>query len=94
MPVQILQCWSNDAEVEQVFAGDNVKLKLKGVEEADITAGFVLSSADAPCKVGKIFDAEVVLLETKSIICAGFSCVLHIHAAIEEVSVKVSGMEI
>lgn len=66
-----------------------MKLKLKGVEESDIVAGFVLSSADAPCKVGKIFDAEVVLLETKSIICAGYSCVLHIHAAVEEISIKV-----
>ncbi|PRD19796.1 UNVERIFIED_CONTAM: Gspt1, partial [Trichonephila clavipes] len=30
----------------------------------------------------------VVILEHKSIICPGYSAVLHIHAAIEEVSVK------
>lgn len=33
---------------------------------------------------------KVVILEHKSIICPGYSAVLHIHAAIEEVSVKVS----
>lgn len=86
--VQVLQCWTNDAETEQVYSGDNIKLKLKGVEESDIMPGFVLCSQELPCKVGRIFDAEVVILEYKSIIAAGYSCVLHIHAAAEEVSVK------
>ncbi len=39
---------------------------------------------------GRVFDAEVVIQECKSIIAAGYSCMLHIHAAVEEVTVKVS----
>lgn len=37
----------------------------------------------------QVFDAQVVILEHKSIICAGYSAVMHIHCAAEEVTVKV-----
>ncbi|KAI1720740.1 elongation factor tu GTP binding domain-containing protein [Ditylenchus destructor] len=86
--VQVLQTFANDVETDQVYAGDNIKLKIKGVEDLDILAGFVVCSVDVPCRAGRVFDAEVALLELKSIICSGYSCVLHIHAAIEEVCVK------
>lgn len=86
--VEILQLWSDEDEVQQVKSGENVKVKLKGVEEEEVSPGFVLCEIDKPCKVAKIFDAQVVILEHKSIICSGYSAVLHIHAAIEEVSVK------
>ncbi|RVE51254.1 hypothetical protein evm_004058 [Chilo suppressalis] len=36
----------------------------------------------------RVFDAQVVILEHKSIICAGYSAVMHIHCAAEEVTVK------
>lgn len=55
----MIQLWSDDAEVEKIMSGDNVKLKLKGVEDADILPGFILCSPDALCHVGKVFDAEV-----------------------------------
>lgn len=32
---------------------------------------------------------QIVILEHKSIICAGYSAVMHIHTAAEEVSIKV-----
>lgn len=38
----------------------------------------------------QVFDAQVVILEHKSIICAGYSAVMHIHCAAEEVTVKVN----
>ena len=31
--VEVMQLWSDDDETEQVFPGENVKLKLKNVEE-------------------------------------------------------------
>lgn len=49
-----------------------------------------MCDASNPIKTGKIFDAQVVILEHKSIICAGYSAVMHIHCAAEEVTVKVS----
>lgn len=69
--------------------GENVKIKLKGIEEEDVSPGFVLCDASNPIKTGKIFDAQVVILEHKSIICAGYSAVMHIHCAAEEITVKV-----
>ena len=33
---------------------------------------------------------QVAILEYKSIICAGYSAVMHIHTCAEEVSIKVS----
>ena len=40
--------------------------------------------------VGRIFDAQVTILEHKSIICAGYSAVMHIYCVAEEVQAKVS----
>lgn len=80
--------WSDEDEVTTVGPGENVKIKLKGIEEEDVSPGFVLCDASNPIKTGKIFDAQLVILEHKSIICAGYSAVMHIHCAAEEVTVK------
>ncbi|XP_053209589.1 eukaryotic peptide chain release factor GTP-binding subunit ERF3A-like [Panonychus citri] len=86
--VEILQLWCDEEEVNQVYSGENVKIKLKGVEEEEVSPGFVICDPVSPCNVGKMFDAQVVILEHKSIICPGYSAVLHIHTAVEEISVK------
>lgn len=75
--------------MNHVVPGENVKVKVKGIEEEDVSPGFVLCDAANPIKTGRIFDAQVVILEHKSIICAGYSAVMHIHCAAEEVTVKV-----
>jgi len=80
--------WRDDDEVNSVQCGENVKAKLRGIEEADIVPGFVLCDPLSPCKTGRIFDGQVVILEHKSIICAGYSAVCHIHSVAEEVTVK------
>lgn len=86
--VAVDQLWSDDEEVNSVGPGENVKIKLKGIEEEDVSPGFVLCDASTPIRTGKIFDAQLVILEHKSIICAGYSAVMHIHCAAEEVTVK------
>nr|CAD7397245.1 unnamed protein product [Timema poppensis] len=86
--VVVDQMWSDDEEVTTVGPGENVKIKLKGIEEDDVSPGFVLCDSSNPIKTGRIFDAQVVILEHKSIICAGYSAVMHIHCAAEEVTVK------
>lgn len=57
--VQIIQCFVNDAETDQVYAGDNIKLKIKGIDESDISSGFVICSPEFLCPVGQVFIAEV-----------------------------------
>lgn len=87
-PVMVDQLWSDEDEVTSVGPGENIKVKLKGIEEEDVSPGFVLCDPNAPARTGKIFDAQVVILEHKSIICAGYSAVMHIHCVAEEVTVK------
>ncbi|XP_035694976.1 eukaryotic peptide chain release factor GTP-binding subunit ERF3A-like isoform X1 [Branchiostoma floridae] len=87
--VEILALQSDENEVESASPGENLKLRLKGIEEEDIIPGFVLCSPDNVCSTGRVFDAQVVILEHKSIICAGYSCVMHCHACVEEVQFKV-----
>lgn len=87
-PVTVDTLWRNDDETNAVRCGENVKVKLRGVEEADVAPGFVICDPSNPCKTGRIFDAQVVILEHKSIICAGYSAVCHMHTVAEEVTVK------
>jgi len=86
--VEVMQVWADEEEVDSAMAGDNVKLKLKNIEEEDVSPGFVLCDPKEPCKVGKRFLAQVRILEYKSIICSGFKAVMHINAAAEEVEIK------
>jgi peptide chain release factor subunit 3 len=51
--------WSDDDEATAVGPGENVKMKLKGVEEEDVSQGFILCDLSSPCTVGRIFDAQV-----------------------------------
>ncbi|KAJ8922915.1 hypothetical protein NQ315_001457 [Exocentrus adspersus] len=87
-PVTVDMLLSDDEEVNRVVPGENVKVKVKGVEEEDVSPGFVLCDSVNPIHTGRIFDAQLVILEHKSIICAGYSAVMHIHCAAEEVTVK------
>ena len=59
------------------------------VATQDVLPGFVLCSPDNVCHTGKTFDAQIVILEYKSIICAGYSAVMHIHTSAEEITIKV-----
>lgn len=86
--VEVLNLWLDEDEVNFCGTGENVKIKLKGIEEEEVTPGFVLCDLSFPCNVGKTFDAQVVILEHKSIICPGYSAVLHMHTAVEEVTIK------
>jgi len=77
---------ADETEKSSCRAGENVKLKLSGVEEEEVLPGFVMCPSDKLCATGRIFDAQVVIMEHKSIICAGYKAILHIHNAVEEVT--------
>lgn len=75
-----------EEEVPGATCGDQVRMRIRGAEEEDILPGYVLCSPKRPVHCVKAFEAQIVLLELKSILSAGFNCVLHIHSAIEEVT--------
>lgn len=74
-------------EVDMAICGEQVKLRIKGIEEEEISAGFVLTSPKNPIKNVTRFVAQIAIVELKSIMSAGFSCVMHVHTAIEEVQI-------
>ncbi|KAK2744309.1 translation termination factor GTPase eRF3 [Onygenales sp. PD_40] len=73
-------------EIATATCGDQIRARLRGVEEEDIMPGFVLCSPKRPVHCVSAFEAKIRILDLKSILTAGFNCVLHVHAAIEEVT--------
>jgi peptide chain release factor subunit 3 len=73
-------------EVTAAQCGDQVRLRLRGIEEEDILPGFVLCSPKRLVHCVAAFEAQIRVLELKSILSAGFNCVMHVHSAIEEVT--------
>ena len=45
--------------MEKVRCGENIKVKLKGVDESDISPGFMLCDPHNPVKSCRVFDAQV-----------------------------------
>ncbi|XP_036126754.1 eukaryotic peptide chain release factor GTP-binding subunit ERF3B isoform X1 [Molossus molossus] len=85
--VEVLGILSDDAETDYVAPGENLKIRLKGIEEEEILPGFILCDANNLCHSGRTFDVQIVIIEHKSIICPGYNAVLHIHTCIEEVEI-------
>lgn len=73
-------------EIPMAKSGEQVRIRIKGAEEEDIMPGFVLCSPRRPVHCVTAFEAQIRLLELKSILSAGFNCVLHVHSATEEVT--------
>ncbi|CAF1396771.1 unnamed protein product [Rotaria sordida] len=87
--VEVTNIYYEDIETDSCVCGENVRLKLKNIEEEEISSGFVLCDIEQePCGVGRVFDAQIAIIEHKSIICPGYSAVLHVHTAAVEVQLK------
>ena len=87
-PIEIQNIYNEtEEEVDMAVCGEQVKLRVKGVEEEDVQAGFVLTSPKNPIRAVTRFVAQIAIVELKSIMSAGFSCVMHVHTAIEEVQI-------
>lgn len=78
-----------DDEVNMAVSGDNVRIRLRGVDDEDISPGFVLTSVAKPVRAVRQFEAQLAILEHKNIICAGYSAVMHVHTLSEEVTLVV-----
>lgn len=75
-------------EIPTATCGDQVRMRLRGVEEDDILPGFVLCSPKRPVHTVSAFEAKIRILELKSILTAGYNCVIHVHSAVEEVTIS------
>ncbi|KAK9153921.1 hypothetical protein Sjap_001401 [Stephania japonica] len=84
--VKVLSVHCDENKVRGAGPGENVWIKLSGIEEEDILSGFVLSSVEKPVGVVSEFDAQLQIIELldNAIFTAGYKAVLHIHSVVEE----------
>jgi len=73
-------------EVQQIVCGEQARIRLRGIEEEDILPGFVLCHPKRLVHNVTTFEAQIKLMELKTILTAGYNCVLHVHSAIEEIT--------
>ena len=88
--VKVAAIWRDEEEVSAARPGENLRLRLQGVEEEEVSAGFVLSSRFNPVPVVTQFEAQLVimeLLEHKPILAGGYKAILHLHSSVEECEV-------
>lgn len=53
-------------------------------------SGFVLCSPKYPVNSVMSFEAQIRIVEYKSIMCAGYSAVMHAHTLSEEITISVT----
>lgn len=77
-----------EEEVPAAVSGDNVRVKLKGVDVEDVSNGYVLTDPRAPVHAVTQFEAQLAILDSKNIIAPGYTAVIHCHTVSEEISIK------
>ncbi|KAG0577635.1 hypothetical protein KC19_5G168800 [Ceratodon purpureus] len=85
--VKVVTVYRDNDEVNYAKPGENLRIRISGVEEEDIIPGFVLSSVNRPIPAVLEFDAQLQILELldhKAIFTAGYKAILHIHSVVEE----------
>jgi len=87
-PIEVQAIYIESSEIERAEPGDNVKLRIRGIEEEDVRCGFILCEPSSLVPCISRFDAQIIILEHKSIICPGYTCVMHIHASVEECTIE------
>ncbi|MEW5299289.1 MAG: hypothetical protein WDW36_002320 [Sanguina aurantia] len=90
LKVKVDAIFRDEKESYAARSGENLRLRVTGAEETDISAGFVLSSIKNPVPMVTQFEAQLMiveLLEHNPIFTVGYKAILHIHTAVEECEV-------
>ncbi|GJN93212.1 hypothetical protein Rhopal_006259-T1 [Rhodotorula paludigena] len=88
-PVQVTAIYNEmEEEVPLALCGDNIRVRLRGIEDTDVNVGFVLTDPRQPVHSVTQFEAQLVILDTKNIITSGYGAVAHVHTASEEVTLS------
>ena len=82
---------SQDQRVKYAKPGENVRIKVKNIEEVDIKRGYMMCLADNLCPVCFEFEAKVTILELpdhKPLLSQGYKAIIHMHTIVEEIEVN------
>ncbi|KAE8717339.1 Eukaryotic peptide chain release factor GTP-binding subunit ERF3B [Hibiscus syriacus] len=84
--VKVIAVYCDENKVRRAGPGENLRVRLSGIEEEDISAGFVLTSVVKSIPAVTEFTAQLQILELleNAIFTAGYKAVLHIHSIVEE----------
>ena len=88
--VKVAGVYREADEIKSAGPGENLRLRLTGIEEEDVQQGYVVCSISEPIASVTEIDAQVAvleLLEHKAIFTAGYKAVFHIHTSTEECEV-------
>lgn len=93
MPVQVVNIYNGkDEAVAYALPGENIKVKLFGVEDDDaINRGDVLCPREPLMPASELLECELQVLELldyKPILSKGYQCIIHIHTVSEEATLK------
>ncbi|KAG4302987.1 hypothetical protein PCK1_000653 [Pneumocystis canis] len=84
--IEVTALYDEIEEIQVARCGEQVKLRIRGVDDDDIMPGHILSSINSPVHIAKVFEAQVAILEVKNLLTTGYSCIIHIHTAVQEVT--------
>lgn len=90
LPLEVLTVENDETRLKRARPGENIRLTVKGIDEEHLTRGFIICDPDHPIHSVSEFVAQLAihdLSDTKSIFCAGLTCMLHSSSSTEEVTV-------
>mmetsp|Transcript_29434 Transcript_29434/g.56527 ORF Transcript_29434/g.56527 Transcript_29434/m.56527 type:complete len:589 (+) Transcript_29434:140-1906(+) len=90
VPIKVQAIYREETEVPYALPGENIRIRVTGVDEESVSTGFVVCAADNPGRAVKVFEAQLAvleLLEHKALFTAGYKAVMHCHTMTEEVEV-------
>ena len=82
---------TEDQRVKYAKPGENVRLKVKNIEDTDIKRGFMICLNDNLCPVCFEFEAKITILELpehKPLFSQGYKAIIHMHTIVEEIEVN------
>ena len=63
LKVKVEAIFRDEKEVQSVQSGENLRLRVTGAEDTDISSGFVLSSIKQPVPCVMQFEAQLMIVE-------------------------------
>ena len=82
---------AQDQRVKYAKLGENVRIKVKNIEQVDIKRGYMMCLADNLCPFCFEFEAKVTILELpdhKPLLSQGYKAIIHMHTIFEEIEVN------
>jgi len=90
VPIKCAALYREADEIQYALPGENIRIRVTGVEEDSVSTGFVVCGMQNPGRGVKVFEAQLAildLLEHKALFTAGYKAVMHCHTLTEEIEV-------